>query len=118
MTGDQQSIAALIIGALTFFLPPIVSALRGWNAPPWVVGMIFFALCFVAAGVSLYLQHEILDPPALNTRGDYVQYYLLNLLATITLARVWYGAMWKTIGAGALDGLEKTGPQIGADRNT
>lgn len=112
---DQATITTIILGALTFFLPPIVSFLRGCNAPPWVVGVIFFAICFVAAGISLYLQEQILNPPALNTRADYLQYYLFNLMAVITLARVWYSTFWKTIGAGATAGLESTGPQLGGD---
>lgn len=117
MTGDDVGFAAMIAGALTFFLPPIVSALRGWNAPPWVVGCIFFMLCFAFAAASLFLQDKILAPPDDITGRALWKYYLLNLLAVITLARVWYSTFWKTIGAGALDGLEHTGPQIGGGLN-
>lgn len=115
--GDDLSYAAMIAAALTFVLPPIVAALRGWNAPPWVVGLIFFGLCFIFAAVSLFLQDKILDPPAAVTGRELWKYYLLNLLAVITLARVWYSTFWKTLGAGALDGLERTGPQLGGGRN-
>lgn len=116
MNGDDLGTAALITGALTFVLPPLVAWLRSYKAPAWVVGLIFFAVCFGAAALNLFLQDQILNPPAFDSARDLVKYYALNLLAVITAARVWYATFWKTVAAGALDGLENSGPRIGDDK--
>ena len=113
MTGSQVVDAALIVGLLSFFIPAIVAFLRGRNTPSEIVGVIVFGVVFVGALAAMFIQDEILDPPAFDNLRDQIKYYLVNFLAVLAMASVWYRMFYKTIAADLTARLEQTGPQPG-----
>jgi hypothetical protein len=113
MTGNQVVDGALILSLLTFLLPPIVSFFRGRNTPAEIVGLIVFAFVFIFAGISLFLQDAILNPPAFDTTNGKIKYYLVNFIAVLALSVVWYQGVWKTVGASVTAKLEGVGPSPG-----
>lgn len=116
MTGDQLTDATLVSGALSIILPPIVSYLRGRNTPKEIIGLIVFGLVMAFTALSMFVQDQFLNPPALDSGRDLVKYYVVNFFVMFGATVVSYQGLWKTLGATVTDKLEITGPHPGADR--
>lgn len=113
MTGDQVVDAALIVPLLSFLIPPIVSFFRARETPVEIVGVIVFVVCFAGAGLAMFMQNQILNPPAFADRSEAVRYYIGNFVAVFVMAKVWYSGFWQTIGASLTARLEQIGPKPG-----